>query len=156
MLMREVMRTELLRVRALIIVGLVILFIISLVRIIFPGVEERIWRGIDPNAIYPIMTAFILFEWWVHRAISRHLKLDQDVHVLRRYVGVLIETSIPTLLLWLQIQSMGPVQAFGFVMPLVYFIFIILSTLRLDSGCRPSPVWSRQPNYSRWPCITSR
>jgi adenylate cyclase len=132
MLMREVMRTELLRVRALIIVGLVVLFVISLVRMIFPGVEERIWRGIDPNAIYLIMTAFILFEWWVHRAISRHLKLDQDVHVLRRYVGVLIETSIPTLLLWLQIQSMGPVQAFGFVMPLVYFIFIILSTLRLD------------------------
>ena len=131
-LMREVMRTELLRVRALIIVGLVILFIISLVRIIFPGVEERLWRGINPNAIYLIMTAFILFEWWVHRAISRHLKLDQDVHVLRRYVSVLIETSIPTLLLWLQIQSMGPVQAFGFVMPLVYFIFIILSTLRLD------------------------
>ena len=27
---------------------------------------------------------------------------------------------------------MGPAQALGFVAPLVYFIFIILSTLRLD------------------------
>jgi adenylate cyclase len=132
LLMREVMRTERLRVRALIIVALVIMFNVSLVRILFPGVEERIWRGINPNAIYLILSGFILFEWWVHTAISNHLKLDQDVHVFRRYVSALIETSIPTLLLSLQIQSMGPVQALGFVMPLVYCIFIILSTLRLD------------------------
>jgi adenylate cyclase len=132
MLMREVMRTELLRVRALIIVAFAIMFNISVVRLFFPGVEERIWRGINPNTIYLILICFILFEWWVHRAITRHLKLDQDVHVARRYVGVLIETSIPTLILALQIQTMGPVQALGFVMPLVYCIFIILSTLRLD------------------------
>jgi adenylate cyclase len=132
LLMREVMRTELLRVRSLIIVAFVIILNISVVRILFPGVEEHIWHGINPNAIYLILTCFILFEWWVHRAISHHLKLDQDVHVLRRYVGALIETSIPTLLLYLQIQSMGPVQALGFVVPMIYFIFIILSTLRLD------------------------
>ena len=47
-------------------------------------------------------------------------------------IGALIETSLPTIVLALQIDSMGPVQALGFVMPLVYFIFIILSTLRLD------------------------
>jgi adenylate cyclase len=52
--------------------------------------------------------------------------------VLRRYVGAFIETSIPSVILSLQIQSMGPVQALGFVTPLIYCIFIILSTLRLD------------------------
>jgi adenylate cyclase len=60
------------------------------------------------------------------------LKLDRDLPFYRRYVGVLIETSVPTLLLSLQIETMGPIRALGFVMPLVYFIFIILSTLRLD------------------------
>jgi len=132
MLMREVMRTELLRVKALIIVAVVIMFNISFVRVVFPGVEERIWRGINPNTVFLILTGFILFEWWVHTAIRRHLKLDQDVHALRRYIGTLIETSLPSVLLWLQIQSMGPVQALGFVVPMIYFIFIILSTLRLD------------------------
>ena len=39
---------------------------------------------------------------------------------------------MPTLLLSLQVESMGPVRALGFVVPLVYFIFVILSTLRLD------------------------
>jgi len=132
MLMREVMRTELIRVRALIIVALVIMFNITVVRIFFPGVEERIWRGVNPNAIYLILTCFVLFELFVHRMIKHHLQLDRDLPVYRRYIGALIETSIPSLILWLQIGSMGPVQALGFVMPLVYCIFIILSTLRLD------------------------
>lgn len=39
---------------------------------------------------------------------------------------------MPTAILALQIDSMGPGQAIGFVAPLTYFIFIILSTLRLD------------------------
>ena len=39
---------------------------------------------------------------------------------------------MPTVALALHIESMGPVEALGFVVPLTYFIFIILSTLRLD------------------------
>jgi adenylate cyclase len=64
--------------------------------------------------------------------ISHHLKLDRDLPVYRRYIGAFVETSLPTFVLALQIESMGPVRALGFVMPLVYFIFVILSTLRLD------------------------
>jgi adenylate cyclase len=131
-LMREVMRTELMRVRALIIVALVIMLNVSIVHVMFPDVVRRVWRGVDPNLIYPILTGFVLFEMVVYRTINHHLKLDRDLPVYRRYISALIETSIPTLMLSLQIESMGPIRALGFVMPLVYFIFIILSTLRLD------------------------
>lgn len=131
-LMREVMRTELMRVRALIIVALVILLNVSIVHVMFPDVVQRVWRGVNPNLIYPILTGFVLFEMVVYRTIDHHLKLDRDLPAYRRYIGALIETSIPTLMLSLQIESMGPIRALGFVMPLVYFIFIILSTLRLD------------------------
>src|SRR6185312_3983972 len=132
-LMREVMRTELVRVRALITVALVIMFIVSIVHILFPDVVGQVWRnGVNPNSIYLILSGFVVFELVVHRTISHHLKLDRDLPVYRRYVGALIETSVPTLILSLQIESMGPVRALGFAMPLVYFIFIILSTLRLD------------------------
>ncbi|MBV9564320.1 MAG: adenylate/guanylate cyclase domain-containing protein [Bradyrhizobium sp.] len=132
LLMREVMRTELVRVRALIVVALVIMLGISLVHALFPEVTQRVWKGINPNLVQLVLAGFIAFEMFVHRTISHHLKLDRDLPFYRRYVGVLIETSVPTLLLSLQIESMGPVRALGFVMPLVYFIFIILSTLRLD------------------------
>jgi adenylate cyclase len=132
MLMREVMHTELIRIRALITVALLIMLNIALVRIFFPGVEERIWKGVNPNAVYVILICFVLFELFVHRTIKHYLDLDRDLPVYRRYIGVLIETTIPSLILWLQIGSMGPARALGFVMPLVYSIFIILSTLRLD------------------------
>jgi adenylate cyclase len=133
MLMREVIRTELVRVRALIVVALMIMATVAVIHTLFPVVVERIWRnGVSPNAIYRVLIGFILFELWVHTAISHHLTLDKDLNVYRRYLGALIETSMPTLLLSLQIESMGPVRALGFVMPLIYFIFIILSTLRLD------------------------
>jgi adenylate cyclase len=132
MLTREVMRSELMRVRALIIVGLVILTCIWLVHVLDADVVRRIWRGINPLTIYAVLLCFILFEVWVYVTISRYLRLDRDLPVYRRYIGALIETSMPTVGLALHIESMGPVQALGFVMPLVYFIFIILSTLRLD------------------------
>ena len=81
MLMREVMRTELIRVRALVIVALVIMCNIAMVRIFFPAVEERIWRGVNPNAIYLILTCFVLFELFVHRTIKHFLELDRDLPV---------------------------------------------------------------------------
>jgi adenylate cyclase len=133
MLMREVMREELVRVRALIIVALAIMVVIAVIHALFPDVVQRVWRnGVNPNWVYPILAGFVAFELVVYRTIRDHLKLDRDLPVYRRYIGALIETSMPTLLLALQIESMGPVRALGFVMPLVYFIFIILSTLRLD------------------------
>ena len=133
MLMREVMREELMRVRALIVVAIAIMVIVALIHALFPDVVQRVWRnGVNPNLVYLILAGFVAFELVVYRTIRHHLQLDRDLPVYRRYIGALIETSVPTLLLALQIESMGPTRALGFVMPLVYFIFIILSTLRLD------------------------
>jgi adenylate cyclase len=130
---REVMRTELVRVKALITTASVLLLIIWAIHIFDPEVVQRVWHSrVNPAYLYAILIAFILFELWVHGVISRHLKLDRDVPPIRRYIGALIETTMPTVALGLQIESMGPVQALGFVMPFAYFIFIILSTLRLD------------------------
>ncbi len=64
--------------------------------------------------------------------VKRQLTLDRDLPVFRRYASVFIETSTPTIALALHIDNMGSVQALGYVVPLSYFIFIILSTLRLD------------------------
>jgi adenylate cyclase len=98
-----------------------------------PDAVNAIWRGgLRPSYLYVTLVPFILFELWVHAAITRHLKLNRDVPVYRRYLGALIETTMPTIALALHIQNMGAVQALGFAAPLAYFIFIILSTLRLD------------------------
>ncbi|UPK32953.1 adenylate/guanylate cyclase domain-containing protein [Bradyrhizobium sp. 186] len=132
-LTREVLRTELLRVRTLIITGCVMILFLTATYLIDPALVNRVWRGTEGLVHeYILLAGFILFEVWVHSQIRRNLKLDRDLPVIRRYIGALIETSLPTIILILQIRSMGASQALGFVLPLVYFIFIILSTLRLD------------------------
>jgi adenylate cyclase len=132
-LTREVLRTELVRVKALLATGFVMMALLTATFLIDPAVVNRIWRGTGGvTREYTLLAGFMLFEVWVHSQIRRNLKLDRDLPVIRRYIGSLIETSLPTLILILQIRSMGASQALGFVLPLVYFIFVILSTLRLD------------------------
>jgi adenylate cyclase len=132
-LTREVMRTELLRVKALIATGCVMIVLLTATFVIDPAIVNRIWRGTEGLAHeYVLVVGFLLFEVWVHGQIRRNLELDRDLPVVRRYIGATIETSLPTLILLLQIRSMGAGPALGFVLPLVYFIFVILSTLRLD------------------------
>jgi adenylate cyclase len=132
-LMREVMRTELVRIKVLIVTSLLLGLSVTVLYILDPYAVTHLWHGtMHPSVLYFILIPFVLFELWVHAAISRHLKMDRDIVIVRRYIGALIETTMPTIALALHIKNMGPVQALGFVGPLAYFIFIILSTLRLD------------------------
>jgi adenylate cyclase len=97
------------------------------------GAVQNFWHGrLKPQHFLILLVPFILFELWVYSAITRYLKLDRDVPAFRRYIGAFIETSIPTVALALHMESMGRNDALGYVVPLAYFIFIILSTLRLD------------------------
>ena len=130
---QEILRTELIRIKALIGTTVLLGTILLAVYLFAPEAVSKVWHGnLKPSYLYSVMVPFILFELWVHGVISRHIKLHRDVPVVRRYLGVLIETSMPTIALALHIDSMGPVEALGFVVPMTYFIFIILSTLRLD------------------------
>src|SRR5438552_12122942 len=132
-LTREILLTELLRVKALIITVSVLVGCLLVAYAIVPAGIERIWHG--QFTLRPVLLTtvpFVIFELSVLRLLQQRLKLNRDVPYLRRYFGTLIETSLPTVGLYLHFNSMGPEQALGFMAPLAYFIFIILSTLRLD------------------------
>jgi len=132
-LTQEVLRTEQIRIKALIATTALLVVVLWTVYILMPEVVDRVWRGgLRPAYLVGVLLPFILFELWVHAVIGRDLKLHRDVPVFRRYLGALVETTMPTIGLAVHIQNMGSVQALGFVTPLAYFIFIILSTLRLD------------------------
>jgi adenylate cyclase len=132
-LMHETMSTELLRIRALIGTTLALSAILWTVYFIAPEKVSQVWHGnLKPHYLYSVILPFILFEWWVAGAIKRHMNKGSDLPLYRRYIGAFIETSMPTVALALHINSMGSVAALGFVVPMTYFIFIILSTLRLD------------------------
>jgi adenylate cyclase len=132
-LTREILTTELLRVRVILITITVLLAALIVAHAVSPDIIERIWHGRLP--ILPIAATFLLFavfELSVLRMVDARLKQGRDVPYARRYLGALIETSLPTVALYLQMRAMGPAQALAFEVPLIYCIFIILSTLRLD------------------------
>jgi adenylate cyclase len=132
-LTQQVLRTELIRVKALIGTTAFIAVMLLTLYALDPYAVDHLWHSrLKPAYLYVILLPFILFELFVHTNINRNLRLGRDVPVFRRYLGALIETSMPTMALALHIDSMGPVEALGFVVPFTYFIFIILSTLRLD------------------------
>lgn len=132
-LTEQVLRTEMIRVKALIGTTVLLSLLILVIHTIDPFAIEHLWHGkLNPADLFTILIPFVLFELWVLFVIRRHLGKDQDLPVYRRYISALVETSMPTLALAMHIDSMGRVEALGFAVPLIYFIFVILSTLRLD------------------------
>jgi adenylate cyclase len=132
-LTREILVTERLRIKAVLATILLFGVALTVMHLIFPDSMERIWRGqFQLWKFYAVAVPLVIFEVTVLWLLQRRIALNRDVPVLRRYISALIETSLPTIALAIQINAMGPERALGFVAPLAYFMFIILSTLRLD------------------------
>lgn len=132
-LTREILKTELVRIKALIVTTSVLTLVLWTFYFLAPEQLNELWHGkFKPAYLYITLVPFILFELVVHAMVNRQLKLDRDLPIFRRYLSAFIETSTPTIALALHIDNMGSVQALGYIVPLSYFIFIILSTLRLD------------------------
>jgi adenylate cyclase len=132
-LTREILLTERLRVKAVIITISLLLGVVTILHFTVPSVFDRISHGrFDLVPQYKVYLGFLLFEFVVLYLLTRRLRTHSDVPMARRYLSALIETSLPTYLLYLHMNWMGPAQALGYTAPLGYFLFIVLSTLRLD------------------------
>jgi adenylate cyclase len=98
-----------------------------------PEAIEKIWRG--QFSLAPLAFSYaplVALELSVIAMLRRRIARENNVLHWGRYVGVLVETSLPTVGLYLQMNSMGSAQALAFAVPFAYFIFIILSTLWLN------------------------
>jgi len=72
------------------------------------------------------------FEFHVLYATEKMLRSGTRPSALRGYGYAFIETSLPTLVIVYYATIIGPVQALLMPTAFVYFLFILLSTLRLD------------------------
>jgi adenylate cyclase len=132
-LTREILLTEQLRVKTVIATVSLLMVLLTLLHLLVPGSMERIWRGhFEISQFYAISFPLLVFELSVLWLVKKRIALNRDLPYLRRYLGALIETSLPTMALAVQMNAMGAERALGYAAPLAYFIFIILSTLRLD------------------------
>ncbi len=132
-LRREVLRSERRRVlwQAGVLAG--VLAAMLLARIAAP---EMLWAYFHGRmaATTPlfVLLPFIAYELLGAAIFARFIRRDRDIIVIGRYANALIETSLPTVILYVLARAIEPAAAFGAWPLLLYFVFIIMSTLRLD------------------------
>jgi adenylate cyclase len=132
-LRREILRSEVQRVRMLAIVLSVLLAATLCAATFFPEFTHRMFRGgiagWEPLcAIGP----FVVYAWVVLFVLRWRAARDKDFPRVTRFVNALIETSLPSVIIFLLSHHMEMSTVLGFWPPMLYFVFILLSTLRLD------------------------
>ena len=130
---REVLKTERLRIRTLIAASLILMVMVTAASWFSRTSSSRSGRSqFSLCYLYSIFIPFIVFELIVLAVVGWEVDRLRDIPVVRRYLSAFVETSMPTIALGVQMTHMGDERALGFVVPMLYFVFIILSTLRLD------------------------
>ncbi len=132
-LRREILRSEIQRMQVLV-VALAGLLIVTLTAAnFFPEFTRRMFRGgIEPWMPLAAIGPFVLYEGVALLALRWRAARDRDFPLLARFANVFIETSLPSVVIFELSHDMDPATVFGFWPPLLYFVFIVLSTLRLD------------------------
>ncbi len=82
--------------------------------------------------VFLLFMLLIIRALIINRIIGKWIKAKRKINPIFRYINSLIEVSIPTFVILLYIQNMPAVVALTTPAVLLYFIFIILSTLELD------------------------
>jgi adenylate cyclase len=132
-IVRETLQSERLRL-SIIAVLLGVSFLRWIVMaIFFPAqIDEQLGAPIDYRALIVLWGIAFVYElfavFMVHRAL--HGKIRPPFFA--RYVNAFVETSIPTLTLVLGIDATSPAYILAIPITWMYFLFIILSTLRLS------------------------
>jgi adenylate cyclase len=99
----------------------------------FRSEYARVFGGRTPfGLIVGFLTIIILYEVLVRFMIGRFIVTHRKIPEPLRYANAFLETSTPTLLMIILSTAMNPVYTLVGPPSLAYFIFIILSALRLD------------------------
>jgi adenylate cyclase len=130
----EILRSE--RRRMTILAGLFVFAacVYSLVAFT-PGLLDQEFRS-RFQARWPwfvsLYLAMAAYEWGLRAAIGWLIAHRREPKVALRYLNAFLETSIPTVMMFMAVSLMGPRDALGSPAFLLYFFFILLSILRLD------------------------
>ena len=133
LLNREILLSERRRMLILAALQAFILVLILLAATFVPGFVRSIYHDRLPvRAAAAVFSAFIAYELFAASLLTIFIRRGRNFPVFGRYVNALIETSFPTVLLYLLAGYLFAPAVFGTWTALLYFLFIILSTLRLD------------------------
>jgi adenylate cyclase len=129
----EIVASERMRIRALAATLALLLVVDQLLFLIGPDVLQRLVRGAVPTWMpLRVVGPFLAYEILVLLALRYRASHGRDMPRVARFINALVETSLPTAVLWAVNKYVGTALAFDTWPALLYFIFIVASTLRLD------------------------
>ena len=147
----EVLKSEKLRSGILMAVGILTLLWMLFIQLFdpdsLPVIKSKIVWGVTfGNWLVIVSAALALYEYALTRLFDYFLREGLEQPVMPRYFNAVVEVSIPTFVMFLASQAVESYQALFSPMEFLYFIFIILSILRMKfpwvSSPEASPVWS--------------
>jgi len=132
-LAREILSAERFRATLLAVIPTVAMLVFLAVSSAYPDAVTAVMHGkFDRVPVGLFLCAVAGFEFHVLYATERMLRSGTRPSALRRYVYAFVETSLPTLIIVYYATILGPVTALLMPSASLYFLFILLSTLRLD------------------------
>jgi adenylate cyclase len=132
-LAREILVAERLRATLLAVLPTVAMLAFLSISSAYPEAVTMLLHGkFDRAPVGLFLCAVAGFEFHVLYATERMLRSGVRPSAFRRYGYTFVETSLPTLVIVYYATILGPVQALLMPSAYVYFVFIVLSTLRLD------------------------
>ncbi len=132
-LAREILVAERLRATLLAVLPTAAMLAFLSVSAAYPEAITTLMHGkFDRTPVGLFLCAVAGFEFHVLYATERMLRSGVRPSAARRYGYAFVETSLPTLVIVYYATILGPVQALLMPSAFVYFLFIVLSTLRLD------------------------
>ena len=132
-LAREIIHSE--RTRMAILAGLLGALIAFYVLAYAVSRDNYLLRFLTPAVflyIIAVIALLLCYELAIRHLIGRWLRQGRSVPGSLRYLNAFIETSVPSILIYLTSREINPLYVLQSPLSVLYAVFIVLSTLRLD------------------------
>lgn len=132
-LAREIVASERLRMGALASLLAVLLVVIAALFEIYRADYQRHFAS--PRGFYAsfvVILGLIAYELAVRHVVGHRAREGKSIPESLRYLNAFVETSVPTLLMILIARHANPAFVVQGAAVLIYGVFIVLSTMRLD------------------------
>jgi adenylate cyclase len=127
----EILASEQMRIRVLAATLAFVLAAEELI-ILFAPVQHLMREPVPIWLPLWVVGPFLAYEIVALVALRSRMSRRKDVPTAIRFGNAAIETSLPTVIIWWVNQYTSPAVAFGAWPAMLYFLFILASTLRLD------------------------
>jgi adenylate cyclase len=129
----EIVASEQMRIRVVAATLAVLLILDQLIFLLAHDAIQRLMREPVPAWLpLRVIGPFLAYEIVVLIVLRYRVSRGKDMPAVARFANAMVETSLPTVILWEANQYASPAVAFGTWPMMLYFLFIVASTLRLD------------------------